>query len=307
MPPSSGPADAVAGGALRQPTDGASPRVPVLVLVTLLAPPLLPADAAAQETGGYDYPSGSTPPEVACRMLEMAGVGPTDTIYDLGSGEGAIVIVAAREFGATAVGIEIDSSLVAASRRSAREAGVEERVRFVHANFYEVDLRPATVVTTYLLPGTMNELQPHLLRELGAGTRIVSHDFDMDRWPADSTAGWWGGVGGRTTLFLWTVPARVGGTWTIRIAGGDSLRVRIDQNFQRLRATSSGGGEVEVREARVAGDSVRFRLSGSRIGTVVLRGTASMSRMSGRTDRDDPWRARRVAFSDSSLVAWASP
>lgn len=283
------------------------PSTLAVLVVILAATKVAPADAAAQETGGYDYPSGSTPAEVASRMLEMADIGPADTVYDLGSGEGAIVILAAREFGATAVGIEIDSSLVAESRRSARAAGVDERVRFVRANFYDVDLRPATVVTTYLLPGTMNELQPHLLRELRAGTRIVSHDFDMDRWPADSTAGWWGGVGGRTTLFLWTVPARVGGTWSIRIAGGDSLLVRIDQNYQRLRAVAAGGGDVEVREARVAGDSVRIRLSGSRLGTVVLRGTASMSRMSGRTGRGDPWRARRVAFSDSSLVAWASP
>lgn len=292
-------------GALRVLSAGVS--APAVMVGTLLAVPLLRADAAAQETGGYDYPSGSTPPEVASRMLEMADVGPTDTVYDLGSGEGAIVVLAAREFGATAVGIEFDSSLVARSRRSAREAEVEEMVRFVHADFYDVALGPATVVTTYLLPGTMNELQPYLLRELRAGTRIVSHDFDMDRWPADSTAGWWGGVGGRTTLFLWTVPARVGGTWEIRIADGDAFRVRIDQNFQRLRAASVGGGNVDVREASVVGDSVRIRVSGSRPAPLVLRGTASMSRMSGRTAGGAPWRARRITFSDSSLVAWASP
>lgn len=278
---------------------------PPVLAATLLTASLAPAGAAAQETGGYDYPSGSTPPKVASRMLRMADVGPADTVYDLGSGAGAIVILAAREFGATAVGVEIDSSLVAESRRAAREAEVEERVRFVHANFYDVDLRPATVVTTYLLPGTMNELQPHLLRELRAGSRIVSHDFDMDRWPADSSAGWWGGVGGRTTLYLWTVPARLGGTWAIRIAGGDPLRVRIDQNFQRLRAVSAEGGDLEVRGARVVGDSVHLRLSVPRLGTVVLRGRAEMSRMSGRTGRGEPWRARRVAFSDSSLVAWS--
>ncbi len=274
------------------------------VLATLVAAHLLPVDAAGQEAGGYDYPSSSTPPEIASRMLQMADVGPTDTVYDLGSGEGAIVIRAAREFGATAVGIEIDSALVAASRRAAREANVSDEVRFVHGDFYDVDIRPATVVTTYLLPGTMNELQPYLLRELRAGTRIVSHDFDMDRWPADSTTGWWGGMGGHTTLFLWLVPARLGGTWTIRVAENDSLRMEIDQNFQRLRASTVGDGQIEIREERVTGDSVRFRLRGPRVGTVVLHGTATLSRMSGRTGRDDPWRARRVAFSDSSLVAW---
>lgn len=281
--------------------------IPLLLLAVLVAP-FLPAASIAQDTGGYDYPSGSTPPEVAREMLRMADVGPSDTVYDLGSGEGDIVILAAREYGATAVGIEIDSALVAGARRAAREAGVADDVRFVHGDFYDVDIRPATVVATYLLPGTMNELQPYLLRELRPGARIVSHDFDMDRWPADSTTGWWGGVGGRTTLFLWVVPARVGGTWAIRIAGGDSLRMEIDQNFQRIRASALGDGRIEVEEARVAGDSVRLRLRGPRIGGLVLRGTATLSRMSGRTgDEGEAWHARRVAFSDPSLVAWSSP
>lgn len=279
---------------------------PSRLLLGALVASLLPAASIAQDTGGYDYPSGSTPPEVAREMLRMADVGASDTVYDLGSGEGDIAILAAREFGARAVGIEIDSALVAGSRRAAREAGVASGVRFVHGDFYDVDIRPATIVTTYLLPGTMNELQPYLLRELRPDTRIVSHDFDMDRWPADSTTGWWGGVGGRTTLYLWVVPARVGGTWAIRIAGGDSLRLEIDQNFQRIRASALGDGQIEVAEARVAGDSLRLRLRGPRLGSAVLRGTASLSRMSGRTGGGETWRARRVAFSDPSLVAWSS-
>lgn len=288
------------------PVSGLGPAAGISrLLVGALVASFLPAASIAQDTGGYDYPSGSTPPDVAREMLRMADVGASDTVYDLGSGEGDIVIIAAREYGATAVGIEIDSALVAGSRRAAREAGVAGEVRFVHGDFYDIDIRPASVVTTYLLPGTMNELQPYLLRELRPGTRIVSHDFDMDRWPADSTTGWWGGVGGRTTLFLWVVPARVGGTWAIRITGGDSLQMEIDQNFQGIRATV-GDGQIEVAEARVAGDSVRLRLRCSRLGSVVLRGTATLSRMSGRTRDGETWRARRVAFSDSSLVAWSS-
>jgi len=297
-------AEPVVDAVFRLPPAG---RIAGLLLVVFAAS-LFPAAATAQETDGYDYPSGSTPPEVASRMLEMADVGPSDTVYDLGSGEGDIVILAARQYGATGAGIEIDSALVADSRRAAREAGVADRVRFVHGNFYDVEIRPATVVTTYLLPGTMNDLQPYLFRELRAGTRIVSHDFDMDRWPADSSTGWWGGVGGRTTLFLWIVPARVGGTWEIRIAGGDALRMEVDQNFQRIRAAVDGDGTIDVAEAGLAGDSVRFRLEGRRFGPdgTTLRGTATLSRMSGRTDGGESWRGRRVAFSDSSLVGWTS-
>ena len=286
---------------------GGAHRVVALAAAVALAVLLSRSPASAQQTGGYDYPSGSTPPEVAEAMLDLAGVSAADTVYDLGSGEGAIVLRAARERGAAGVGIEIDSSLVAESRRRAREAGVERKVRFVHGDFFEVALRPATVVTTYLLPGTMRRLQTHLFRELHAGTRIVSHDFDMERWPADSVTGWWGGVGGRTTLYLWVVPARVGGNWVFHAPGGDSARVWIDQNYQRLRARSVDGSGVEVREARVAGDSVRFRLSGPDGRTTVLLGTAGPTRMEGRTERGEPWRARRDDYSDPSLVDWSVP
>ena len=114
-----------------------------------------------------------------------------------------------------------------------------------------------------------------------------------------------GGVGGRTTLFLWVVPARLGGTWVLHTPTGDSVRVRLDQNYQRLRARAAGSSGIEVREARVAGDSVRLRLTDPEGRTTVLRGTATLVRMSGRTERGEPWRARRVEYSDSSLVDWA--
>lgn len=273
------------------------------LLLAGLAASLLPGPVLAQEGGGYDYPSVPSPPEVVREMLTLGGVGPGDTVYDLGSGDGRIVIRAARELGARGVGIEIDSSLVAEARRAARGAGVEGRVRFIHGDFFDVDLRPATVVTAYLLPGTMDELAPRLFRELRPGSRVVSHDFGMERWPADTTTGWWGGVGGHTTLFRWVVPARVGGSWALRLPGGDSANVRIDQNYQRLRARAGVGSVVRVREASVAGDSIRLRLTLPDAGSVHLAGRVADGRMTGRTVAG-PWSARRVAYSDSSLVAW---
>ncbi|MFB6240003.1 MAG: cyclopropane-fatty-acyl-phospholipid synthase family protein, partial [Gemmatimonadota bacterium] len=197
-----------------------APRAPAVAALLAL---LLPAGAPAQEQSGYDYPETATSPATVDSMLRLAGVTGADTVYDLGSGDGRIVIRAAERYGAAGVGIEIDADLVAEARRRARKAGVADRVRFIEGNFFEVDLRPATVVTTYLLPGTMRRLPSHLLRELRPRTRVVSHDFDMDAWPADSVIGWWDDDGGRTTLLRWVVPARVGGSWRLRLpeaAGG---------------------------------------------------------------------------------------
>jgi hypothetical protein len=109
-------------------------------------------------------------------------VGQDDVVYDLGSGDGRIVITAAREYGARGVGVEIDPRLVAESRRQAQWAGVADRVQFLQQNLFDADLRPATVVTLYLSPEINARLRPKLLRELRPGARVVSHRFDMGDW-----------------------------------------------------------------------------------------------------------------------------
>ncbi len=130
-----------------------------------------------------DVPYVQTPHEVVTQMLRLAGVGPNDVVYDLGSGDGRLVIAAARDFGARGVGVEIDPRLVAQSVESARRAGVGDRVTFREQDLFETDLADATVVTLYLSPALNLRLRPKLLRELRAGARIVSHDFDMGDWP----------------------------------------------------------------------------------------------------------------------------
>ena len=134
---------------------------------------------------GQEVPYVVTPPQVVDAMLRLAGVGRDDVVYDLGSGDGRIVIAAARDFGARGVGIEIDPRLVAQSTRSAERAGLAERVRFVQQDLFETDLRPATVVTLYLTRELNLRLRPKLLRELRPGARVVSHHFDMGDWPSD--------------------------------------------------------------------------------------------------------------------------
>jgi len=154
---------------------------------------------------GQEVPYVVTPPEVVDVMLRLAGVGRDDVVYDLGSGDGRIVIAAARDFGARGVGIEIDPRLVAQSTRSAERAGLAERVRFVQQDLFETDLRPATVVTLYLTRELNLRLRPKLLRELRPGARVVSHHFDMGDWPSDRQLGL---EVDRSSymIYLWVIP-----------------------------------------------------------------------------------------------------
>ena len=144
-----------------------------------------------------------TPDEVVEAMLRLADVGANDVVYDLGSGDGRIPITAARRFGARGVGIELDPELVAQATRSAKEAGVADRVRFVEGDIFESDISPATVVTLYLLTSINERLRPKLQKELRPGTRIVSHQFRMGDWDPEREI-----VVDFRPLFLWRVPKR---------------------------------------------------------------------------------------------------
>lgn len=165
--------------------------------------PSAPADSI--EKGAPYVP---TPRHVVMRMLELADVTADDVVYDLGSGDGRIVIAAAKEFGARGVGVEIDSQLVERARRRARQAGVADRVTFRQGDLFEVNLHDATVVTLYLWPDMNNRLRPKLQRELDAGDRVVSHSFDIDQWPADTTVTLenLGPNAPSKPLFRWTLP-----------------------------------------------------------------------------------------------------
>jgi len=144
-----------------------------------------------------------TPDEVVEAMLRLADVGANDLVYDLGSGDGRIPITAARRFGARGVGIELDPELVAQATRSAQQAGVADRVRFVEGDIFESDISPATVVTLYLLTSINERLRPKLQKELRPGTRIVSHQFRMGDWEPERDV-----VVDFRSLFLWRVPKR---------------------------------------------------------------------------------------------------
>jgi precorrin-6B methylase 2 len=148
-----------------------------------------------------DVPFVPTPQPVVDRMLELAKVTPDDMIYDLGSGDGRIVITAAKRYGARGIGIDLDPQRVSEARANAREAGVDGKVQFVNGDLFKTDLSKASVVTLYLLNSVNRDLRPRLWKQLKVGTRVVSHAFDMgDEWPPERTED----VDGRT-IYYWTI------------------------------------------------------------------------------------------------------
>ena len=230
-------------------------RAPALLLALALAA----GTASAQE----DVPFITTPDNVTLAMLELAGVGAGDHVIDLGSGDGRIVITAARRFGASGLGVEIVPDLVLRSRVNARAAGVAERVEFREQDLFTTPLGRATVVTMYLLPEVNLQLRPRLAA-LQPGTRIVSHDWDLGDWTPDRsiTVAAPDKTIGRdksSRLMLWVVPAQVHGLWC---TAGASLA--ITQRFQavsgefRLAAPGGAAGPTTtmVFDARVAGRAI---------------------------------------------------
>lgn len=181
--------------------------------VCLFAAAAVSLPASAQEpdppladTVEKDAPYVATPDYVVRRMLEAADVSSGDVVFDLGSGDGRIPIMAAKEFGARGVGIEIDPDLVEKARANAEEAGVADRVEFREKDLFDADLSEATVVALYLWPKINVKLRPKLLRELDPGDRVVTHDFRIGYWEPDETIEMGESLTSQELVFLWTIP-----------------------------------------------------------------------------------------------------
>jgi SAM-dependent methyltransferase len=188
------------------------PVLAVALFSLMLQVGLHPAGQAADAPAAPQQPARTpdifftpTMEAVADAMLRLAKVTSADVVYDLGSGDGRIVILAAQKYGARGVGIEIDARLVGISRQVAREGEVVDRVSFIEGDLFTADISEATVVTLYLSPGVNRRLEPKLKRELRPGTRIVSHQFTIGEWAPDKTIR---SEDDRTNLYLWTVPPR---------------------------------------------------------------------------------------------------
>jgi protein-L-isoaspartate O-methyltransferase len=231
---------------------------PALALVLCLA-------AAQAQANEWERPPPfiTTPPEVVERMLEMAGTRPDDLVIDLGSGDGRIVIAAAQKFGARGLGIELDAALVQKSRQLAQQGNVSERVSFMEGDVLVADISRATVVTVYLLPALMAQLQSRFIRELAPGTRIVSHEFTMAGWLPDRSEtvrlkARHRGQGDLSRLHLWIVPADVRGVWH-----GPGMRLRIEQSYQRIDVEGAAAATLSGRD--IAWPGFKGRVEGNRI------------------------------------------
>ncbi|KAM3091956.1 SAM-dependent methyltransferase [Phormidesmis sp. 146-12] len=168
-------------------------------------PTTAPAQAPAQpQERALDVPYVPTPTAVVEEMLKLAKVGKNDVLYDLGSGDGRIVVTAAQKFGTKGVGVDIDPERVKEANENARKAGVTDRVEFRQQDLFKTDLRNATVVTLYLLPRINLQLRPKLFKELKPGTRIVSHAFDMGDWKPEKVV-----EVGSSTVYYWVVPEKI--------------------------------------------------------------------------------------------------
>jgi hypothetical protein len=253
-----------------------------------------------------------TPQDVVERMLTTAGVGPTDYVIDLGSGDGRIVITAAKKYGARGFGVDLNPERISESNENARKAGVTDRVAFYRRDLFETDLSQATVITMYLLPRVNLELRPRLL-DLRAGTRVVSHDFSMDEWKPDThltmdSPAKWGGTGGKSDIYFWVIPAKVAGTWRweLTIAGKvQPYEVTLAQKFQEVTgAARVDGRTIRLQDVRLKGDDLQFSFTAELAGAPIshqfsgkvsgdsINGSVAVSGARVRGQQD--WTARRA-------------
>jgi SAM-dependent methyltransferase len=279
-------------------------RCVAAVLALCAAPPALAQDL----DGSKDNIAGPyvpTPWVIVREMLKLADIRGEDVVYDLGSGDGRLVITAAKRFGARGVGVELQTELVEMARVGAEREGVADRVKFVQGDLFETDIRSASVVMLYLLPRFVTRLVPRFRAELKAGTRIVSHDYPLAPWPPDkelsmdvpekemiSGTSW-------TRLYYYVVPARVHGAWELTLPkslAGAPLVLQITQEPDAVGAVvRDGNNELHLRDLTVRGEQVRFGLL-YKGHLMAFDGTVAGDAMTGEVRARDlrgPWSARR--------------
>jgi len=288
----------------------------VLVLTGFLAvpPPAAVQDLTWQSFKGYDVPYVPTPTEVVDEMLRLAGVKAGDVLYDLGCGDGRIVIAAAKRYGVKAAGIDIDPLRIQESNANAAAAGLTGKVRFIQQDLFETDFRDATVITMYLLTSVNLRLRPKLLADLKPGTRLVSHSFEMGEWRPDKTSLVATSFGDERDVHFWIVPANVTGRWEWDLADGDrSIHYVLEaaQEFQDVTATGKQGDwPLAVGDIRLAGDVLSFRIEAEADGkmlSTLYEGRVSGDRIAGTVRPAGAVKAAAVAWKASRDPRTAVP
>jgi protein-L-isoaspartate O-methyltransferase len=271
-----------------------------LLPASLVALPLAGAAGAATELEVAPYvPS---PQGIVAEMLQLADVGPEDYIIDLGAGDGRIVLTAAKEFGARGLGVEILEHLVESASRSAERLGVADRASFVTQDLWETDLSPASVVSLYLLPDTVNALRDKLLTELAPDSRVVSHDYPIEGWTAERFVELEHedkvevtGVA-RTNIYLYRVPADVAGRWTVTPRDGTaaSLELEFTQRVTYVQGQARvDGQEIPLHEATLTGRRISFTFPDRSARFVGWVSDATIMGTVETAEGRRPWRAVR--------------
>jgi hypothetical protein len=266
-----------------------------LALSLVLALPVKAADLQPIKDAGPYVPS---PQSVVSDMLRYADVDASDFLIDLGSGDGRIVLTAAKVFGARGFGVEIKDDLVNRANEAARNEGLAERVRFMKADLFKTNISEATVITMYLLPDTVNLLKDKFLTELRPGTRIVSHDYPLTGWIPekyvqmdleDKVQ-----ISGVTTtlIYLYVVPAKVQGQWKASMPAAVSrapATLSLKQQLTRVSGSARlDGRDVPLEDVQLRGDRIRFKLAGRK---GEFSGQIKGTSIEGTFDGSTPWSA----------------
>src|ERR1044071_140947 len=231
---------------------------------------LSPIESAAQELSKLPYVP--TPQLVVDEMLKLAGATSKDFVIDLGSGDGRVILTAARDFRATGLGVDIDAKLVELANKQAKADGLAERAKFIEQDMFKADVGKASVVTLYVLPDFMEKLRPKLLSELKPGVRIVAHDYYMSGWYPDKrqdlTVPEKVKANGtdKAYLYLWVVPSVVSGTWRVEFdvggAASQPMVLGINQQYQILNASAENAlGPLKLEHAPHKGNEISFDLT----------------------------------------------
>ena len=286
----------------------------LLLPVLILIPASLIGQLYLQEKP-LDVPYVPSKPEVVATMLRMAKVTKNDLLYDLGCGDGRIVITAAQLYGTRGVGIDIDPDRIQESQENAAKANVGHLVKFLEQDIFQADFHEATVVSLYLLTSVNLRLRPNLLTQLRPGTRIVSHNYAMDTWKPDDSAVV---MVNETThnVYFWVVPANVSGVWEGSWVEGSrktAFGLELEQHFQWPSGTiKRADSETTLTDISLNGDKLQFTASGGDIsegsamiftGRVTgneMQGTVEIKMSDGRNNQTS-WKAKRNPMSMKPL------
>ena len=243
-----------------------------------------------------------TPHEVVAEMLRLAEVDNRDTVYDLGCGDGRLVITAAKKYGARGVGIDIDPERIKESNANAQKEGVTDKVKFMEADLFTSDIHEATAVTLYLLSTLNQKLRPKLFSDLKPGTPIVSHDFDMGDWEPEqkiTVKGPWRSH----TVYRWTIPAKAAGTWQWK-NNGASYKLAVTQRYDRVEPRlTRNGKDIPVRDAKLKGASLTLQLDGSPEGPSAIYAEIDGNEMTVREDNAANTKVAKAKLKNGSATA----